>query len=189
MRLFIAAPLSEDILAKLAVEQDLIRKSGIRASFPRISNLHLTLKFLGDVESFKVPEMREIIDRRLLPFQSFDLRIMGMGVFPSLSSPRVAWAGVELNESLRSVHLVIESALEEIGFPRDNRGFHPHLTLARIKSLSDPRRFAGLIRERKDFEAGTTRVSSICLYQSILNPSGAEYRVLEKFSAEAGEKD
>jgi len=178
IRAFIAVPLSEEVLNGLQAGQDAIRDSGVKASFPEISSVHLTLKFLGDIEPGQVSMVSAALKDRIYRFDPFVLNITGLGVFPNLSRPRIAWAGVMPDDRLQTLHGMVESAMREIGFEAERRKFSPHITLARIKSVRDGDSLGEMLKRMRNFEMGTTPVRSLRLYQSILKPEGAVHKVL-----------
>ncbi len=169
-------PLSQEAQEGLRSGQDIIRQTGVAASFPAISSTHLTLKFLGDRE--QVSRVEEKLEERVRGFEPFILRINGLGAFPSITNPRIAWAGTESDEQLAGLQISVEDAMREIGFAAENRKFSPHITLARIKSARNTDLLGRVIQEKKDFNMGTSPVDSIRLYQSILNPGGAVHKIL-----------
>ena len=189
IRAFIAIPLSEEVLNGLQVGQDAIRDSGVKASFPKIPSVHLTLKFLGDMDPDQVPLVSTALEDRIHRFDPFVLSIRGLGVFPNLSRPRIAWAGIMPDDRLHTLHEKVESAMREIGFEAERRKFSPHITLARIKSIRNADFLGELLKRMRDFEVGTIPVRSLRLYQSILKPEGALYKVLAEVNFGNQEKE
>ena len=172
IRAFIAVPLSEEVSTGLKIGQDALRETGIAASFPRVSSMHITLKFLGDITGEQAILIKEILDERISGFQSFEIEVRRIGSFPSLKNPRVIWAGLESGGSLEKLHDIVESEVSRLGFEPERREYNPHITLARIKSSRNLDQLAALLEALKDFQSGTTRVKSINLYQSTLRPEG-----------------
>ena len=180
LRAFIAVPLSDEALEGLKSVQDLIMKTGIFAGFPRISSVHITLKFLGEIGQDQLPIIKSKLKEKISDFESFTLKIKGLGAFPSLSRPRVAWAGIEASGRLFRLQGDIEDAMREIGFEPEKRSFNPHITLARIKSPRNTDVLEGMLREMENFNIGISPVEAVRIYQSILKPDGAVYKVLEE---------
>jgi 2'-5' RNA ligase len=145
-------------------------------------NLHVTLKFLGEVPPDGVDRIARLLDASSRGIDPFDMAVEGAGAFPSLRAPRVLWVGVrEPLELVGKLHENIESALSGAGFPREGRPFHPHVTIGRARGVLPPgwgekyaRAFVG-----KDF--GVVRAASFQLYESRLSPGGAMYAVLRRF--------
>jgi 2'-5' RNA ligase len=175
MRSFIAIDIPGDIRASF---NDIIRKIGADSrgvKWVPAENIHLTLKFLGDVREDLVP----VIKKRLLILggrhKPFTIDICGAGAFPNFRNPNVLWIGIETSERLKSLFMELDILLSEIGFERESRGFSPHLTIGRVK---DKRGIDPVIKELatyKDTFFGTIEVREILLMESVLKPSGAEY--------------
>jgi 2'-5' RNA ligase len=144
--------------------------------------MHLTLKFLGEIKEEKVPEIESILDRAVRNHQPFSLKIKGTGYFPLKKKiPRVLWTGVEADETLFSLQQRLESELEKVGFPREKREFHPHLTLGRVKVPSSVQETVHELEKHKELVFGEMTVNKITFFQSILKPSGAEYNALSEY--------
>ncbi|WP_447971800.1 RNA 2',3'-cyclic phosphodiesterase [Nitrospira sp. M1] len=141
-------------------------------------SMHLTVKFLGDIESEQVSVLQDLLQEVTKETATFSLRLKGIGGFPSLYKPRILWAGVS-GEMARLNTLVsyVESALSSIGYAQEARPYHPHLTLSRIKSGS---REIGKVFNtsdllKKEWVFGDVTVDRLCLYHSQLSPKGALY--------------
>jgi len=141
-------------------------------------NMHLTLKFLGEISEGRVDEISDVLTDCLSSFSAFDVSLKGVGVFPNLKRIRVVWVGYDKNrEKLVGMNNSIEGALSKIGFQREHR-FHPHLTLARVRS---PRKQDELISFVKKYEStpfGEIKIKSVDLMQSTLTPKGPIYSIL-----------
>lgn len=146
-------------------------------------NIHLTLKFLGEVEDERVSEVSAAVDRAVSEFDVFQLVAGGFGAFPSLRRPQVLWSGVEPNPTLRSVQDQLEGALAGLGFAREKRSFHPHLTLARAKRGARASQFRGLSELVGKIEyTDRFEVWAIDVMRSQLTRSGALYDVVHSSS-------
>jgi len=147
----------------------------------RPENIHLSLKFLGDVGEGREPELRAALQQaagaRGEP-RPLTLRITGFGVFPDYHRPHVFWVGVTPDPGLELLQHGVEQAFAPLGFPSEARAFRPHVTLARAARDARPRDFKGLeeILEGTEFDA-TVTVAEIDLMQSTLQPSGPVYQV------------
>jgi len=142
-------------------------------------SVHLTLKFLGNIPSGRVPEIEGAVREAARGVPAFHLEVGGLGVFPNPQRPRVAWVAVRGEvERLAGLQKGIDSVLLPLGFPRESRPFTPHLTLARVRERASPqerRRFGELVMSTK-FEARLPlEVSAISLMRSRLTPAGAIY--------------
>ncbi len=183
LRAFIAVTLSEEVLEGLKIVQDAIRETGVVAGFPRVSSIHLTLKFLGETSQDQVSLIREKLEERISFFEPFFLKIMGLGAFPSVSRPKIVWAGLESNDHLVRLHGDVEHAMQEIGFEPEDRKFSPHITLARIKSPGNANLLEAVLRKMEGFDMGISPVQSVLLYESILKPDGAVHKVLAEINS------
>jgi 2'-5' RNA ligase len=134
--------------------------------------LHLTLRFIGDVEGSRFLDVRdELLNVRSAPF---DLRLRGLGHFPPRGRPHVLWAGIEKSPALEALHGRVESVLVRAGLPPEARNFAPHVTLARLKG-TPARRVADYLTEHALFAAGPFPVTEFRLYSSLLSPKGAAH--------------
>ena len=180
IRTFIAIELPRDIRGELFRLQEELKSPGLSAKWVSKDNIHLTLKFLGSVESNKIVEIKRALVESLKEEGSFSFILSELGVFPSLSRPRVLWVGVtEGKERLREIAGKVEAALEPIGFPREKRGFSAHVTLARIKREEN----LGELKEKlegKDYRSRPILVSKIAIMKSDLTPEGPIYTKLDE---------
>lgn len=178
IRCFVAIPLEPEVVSGIAKIQRRLRELELDASWPAAQGLHLTLKFLGNVEEVRVPELAAALQRAVQGRDGLELSVQGLGAFPRPSDPRVVWVGVEGGPDLTDLQAAIEKQVTALGFPREDRPFRPHLTAARVKSR---RNVARLIRflEVETVDLGTFHADRVHLYQSLLRPEGAEYRILE----------
>jgi 2'-5' RNA ligase len=187
IRAFIAIPLPDLLLDKLAdLQRELERQIPPRSvRWVRTEGIHLTLKFLGDTPTEKLPEIKQALAAvaRHAPTSSFT--VGELGCFPNPRRPRVVWVGVqELTGRLAVLQDAIEEVMAPFGYPPEGRGFTPHLTLGRVQRKA-PRSDAARVGE---VVTGTTvetlaevPADYFALIRSVLKPSGAEYTVLEKF--------
>ena len=137
MRLFVAIELSSDLRARLVKMQDAVRAVAANLSFTRPENLHLTLKFLGEVPDAQVPQVSSAL-ASITRVGEFDLKCTGIVCFPERGRVRVVGAAVESISSLLELQRRIETAMEATGFPREGRPYHPHITLARARNPLPP---------------------------------------------------
>ncbi len=185
-RLFVALNLPESVLNMLGrIQADLRQElNEIPIRWTRIEGIHLTLKFLGDVEAASVngigERIREIASKR----NPVPLVVRSIGVFPSLKRPRVLWSVVEGDvEALSRIQVELEEALEIIGFPRESRPFRPHLTLGRFRDYDslnrEPLKLHKLaIHEGHADDGLSFSVDSVSLISSELHRSGSIYTPL-----------
>jgi 2'-5' RNA ligase len=175
IRAFIAIEIAAPTIASIstAIEQLKPRIDGIRWIAP--SNIHLTVKFLGDIDESKINAVGEALTGALRPFPPCTINAKGLGVFPSIKRPRVLWVGLVSSELIR-LAVQVDLALAPLGFSREERGFTPHLTVGRWRqsARAEPTLAAALDRW-KDFDFGSSTIDEVILFQSVLKPQGANY--------------
>ncbi|MEE8517047.1 MAG: RNA 2',3'-cyclic phosphodiesterase [Alphaproteobacteria bacterium] len=169
IRLFVAIELPEAVKAELA------RLCGgvPGAKWVKPENLHLTMRFIGEVNEDAANDIAAVLDQIRAP--SFNLVLSGVGQFSSHRTPRVLWVGVEKNESLVYLTGKVESALVRAGVSPDRRRFSPHITLARLRTASKPR-INSFVSTNAMFTAGPIDVDSFILFSSFLGRNGALHR-------------
>lgn len=180
IRSFIAIELPQEIKVELARAQDMLRPQehpGVKWVEPE--SIHLTLKFLGNIPSDRVPQIEGAVREAARGVPAFHLEIGGLGVFPNTQRPRVAWVALRGEvEKIAGLQEGIDSALLPLGFPRESRPFTPHLTLARVRERASPqerRSFGELVMSTKFEACLPLEVSAISLMRSRLTPAGAIY--------------
>ncbi len=136
-------------------------------------NLHVTLKFFGEIREDSVPGITAAMDRALAGFKPFEASLKGLGVFPSTKFMRVLWVGIT-NGRIVEMQRALDSEFHKLGFPREKR-FHPHITLARIKSPRGLGKVRDFLRRHADEEYGTVSVDRVELKKSVLTPEGPIY--------------
>ena len=156
-----------------------LRNCRAKLSVPRASSLHITLKFLGDIDQGQIGDIREVMKTVAAKLQPFEARISGVGAFPNVKKPRILWLGIEDDGSLGKIAEEIDSGLASVGFPREQRGFRSHVTIARIKSGSNLEQAMSIISGKENALFGSFQVSEMKLKKSTLTPSGAIYDDLE----------
>ena len=180
MRVFIAIPIPPDVKAKLAAVQQEFRRLPILATWVRDAGVHLTLKFLGDVDPRRVDSIVACMLDTAREFHPFTLTVSGMGVFPHETRPRVLWAGIQDDSNqLPQLQSALEMRLAHRGFPAEGHAFTPHLTLARVKSISRAGEFIACLSRHREDAFGHTDVDRLELIESQLHPSGARYSTLK----------
>jgi 2'-5' RNA ligase len=186
IRCFIAIEL--DLVTRRALAQvsdHLFEQVGSRAvRWVKPANIHLTLRFLGDIDSADVGELGDCLDNTASLFSSFELHLANLGCFPNPRKPRVIWIGVggEVAQ-LESLQQTLEDRLAEQGWDRDSRRYKPHLTLGRVK---DSRRVVeARLPWGKNPATASIEVARISLVQSDLQPSGAVYTTRHESSLRA----
>jgi 2'-5' RNA ligase len=179
LRCFIAIDLPTDLKEVLAGIQQQLNGWPAKVKWVEKHNLHLTLKFLGDIDALKVDEINKQLEIIGTNTKAFDVCLNGLGAFPSTRNPKVIWAGVKTTgNNLSSLWSAVEKGMLSLGFSPEAKPFSPHLTLGRVKDQMPVSGFAELLAkvELKDF---VIPVNEIKLMKSILSRSGPEYTCLK----------
>lgn len=182
LRAFIALTIPDEVAQFLSGLQQSLRSSGVKMSWVRPENIHLTLKFFGDIKDTDIAPIAGAMDRALDGLPPFELAVQGMGVFPGIKRPRVLWAGLAGNTA-ELMHLVdrVQNALAPIGFKPETRGFKAHLTLGRIRKAIDGKALQACLSSTVAFAPLEFRARRVVLYKSDLRPRGAVYTALSEF--------
>jgi len=180
IRSFIAIHINDEIKRTLEQLIGAMREYGADIKWVRPDNLHLTLKFLGNIDEKQVAPISARLDAIGENNDQFSLELFGTGTFPGPRRPRVIWVGLKGYEPAVGLFGDIDNAMAVEGFEREKRPFNPHITLGRVRS---PKGIAKLMEELvkyKDTGFGTQEVDSLHLMKSVLKPGGAEYSILHK---------
>lgn len=181
VRTFVALKISQEIKDKLVGVVDEIKQFHVKASWPRIENLHLTLKFLGPTEEEKIDEVKRALDPVAQNQAPFSVSLTGLGGFPNSKKPRIVWMGVSQGkEEMVQLAAAVETALEPLGFNKEEREFHPHLTLGRIKFPKPNKELEAHFEKKSDSSFGEWKIGSLLFMKSTLHPEGAKYDVLHE---------
>jgi len=171
---------SESVLKRISEAQTLLVRTGADLSVIEPKNIHITLRFLGNVLPTTVEKIFE--GMRKVQFPAFDVKILGVGAFPNARYPRVLWAGItEGADQLRSIFSQLEPHLQSLRFAPDPKGFSPHLTIARVKSGRNSAQLGKFISENANYEFGIVRAACLRLKKSDLTPKGPIYSTLKEF--------
>jgi len=188
IRVFIAVELEEGLKGELGSLQRELACSRVDAKWTLPEGLHITLKFLGEITLQQLEQVKEVIAKVADEFTAFSAEFVGIGAFPNLSRPRVLWVGVgEGADELSKIAERLEEELEKIGFERESRKFHPHVTLARFRSLKNIDKLNTCLKEHVDKRFGDMKVGYISLMKSQLLRTGAVYTCLVKAPLIGGE--
>ncbi len=183
IRTFIATEVPSFAVDAIAALQDRLQSLQLQASWVRPSNIHLTLKFLGNIDPQRVPEIRETLTTVTQSTFPFQISLEGMGVFPNWKRPRVVWVGIqEPGKDLSTLHSRIDDALGALGFEKETRVFSPHLTLGRIKSARGSKQLKQEMEAFSPFTSDAFEVNAVTLFQSELTSAGSIYTALAKES-------
>ena len=180
IRAFIAIELPPDVRESLAQvgKQLQSQLEGRLVRWVPPENIHLTLKFLGDVSVKNLDVLQELITGEAAQHKPMEFSVGRLGAFPKLRRPRVIWAGVEAPGELLAFQRSIEARVTHIGYPPDERPFSPHLTLGRVNRSASPediRRIGDVLNGMSVGFLGAVRVQEVHLFKSDLRPTGAVY--------------
>jgi 2'-5' RNA ligase len=183
VRSFIAINLPEVLQDNISSLADRFRKrlkhGRTRVTWVKSGSIHLTLKFLGSIETELVPSILERLEEAASGIRPFSIVLGDLGVFPNLNQPRVIWVGVQKGEEeVCILQKRVEDGLSKLGFKVEKRVFSPHLTLGRIKALGSRGEVLRALNDLKDPEIGGTEVTQVALMKSTLTPQGAIYTEL-----------
>jgi RNA 2',3'-cyclic 3'-phosphodiesterase len=180
LRTFIAVEIPPHVQKKIQQETEPLRKE-LGLSLIRwvpTQNIHITLKFLGDVSPASVDHVTQILRTEADSCPAFDIHIGGLGSFPSLRRPRVLFIGIQAPAEFEALYRGIESACARLGYESEQRSFSPHLTIGRIRqdaSATDQQKIRRALEGITIDALGTARVNSVHLYKSDLKPTGSVY--------------
>ncbi len=178
VRCFVAVDIEDpNLLDSMVRAQDLLRGTGADLKMVERENIHLTMRFLGDVREGLLEELRGVVSG--IGFDPFLAELRGMGAFPSLRRPRVVWVGLTKGAAeLSEIFKRLESGLTGLGFRPEGRGFSPHITLARVRSERNRERLAEQVMIKSDEGFGEFTLNYIRLKKSVLTPKGPIYSTI-----------
>ena len=180
IRCFVAIEIPETIQMLLTSTQEELRKYIRGASWVKRGNIHLTLKFLGDVAPNQISVIKNVIEQVTDTRSPFSMELGGIGAFPNLSRPRIIWAGVKTGaDEVAAIAREIDVGLGRHGYERDKKSFRPHLTLARLKRRVNLKPLVDVFQHYDTINGARMIVKQIRLVQSNLRRSGAVYTPLE----------
>jgi 2'-5' RNA ligase len=178
-RAFIALKLPAHVIDALGDLQSALKNQGLKLRWVQPANIHLTLKFLGDVSAEQLQAVKSVIQELSGSQTVFILESKGLGVFPTVKKARVLWSGIHGDvDRLATLQSDLDKALAGIGFVPDNRKFKGHLTLGRVKGRIDGKTLAAAITACGAFASSSWKVERLVLFKSDLKPSGAVYSEL-----------
>ena len=157
-----------------------LRKTGAPMKLVELKNLHITLKFLGDIEEAKVDDIVDAMAKATQDNGAFHIKFTGCGAFPSMNYIKVVWIGVDDGENLVDIAVDLDERLNKLGFKKEKNKFSPHLTMARVKSAKGKDELVRYLNSQSDNEFGELHVGSIKLMKSELTPQGPIYECVEE---------
>ncbi len=182
VRAFVAVNLDQGLKDALAKVQERLKATRADVGWVRPESLHLTLKFLGQVEESRLAVVAEAIGTAATGYGSFRLVLGGLGAFPQPRAARVVWIGVQQGaEALLTLQARVEAGLEALGFAREERPFAAHLTLGRVRGPARREQLAVALTSIPAEPLGEMMLHRIDLMKSELGPGGARYTALQTF--------
>lgn len=180
VRAFLAIDLDDDLKPKINRVIKEFKQTDARIKYVELMNLHLTLKFFGEIDTDGLELLEEKIANVLSEFEPFNIRIGGCGAFPNDNHIKVIWVGIEDDETIRKLHDKLDVEFVKLGLDKDKK-FSTHLTIGRMKSAKNKDKVKSVIEEFGDVEIGEMKVERIALKKSTLTPSGPIYEDLKVF--------
>jgi 2'-5' RNA ligase len=181
MRLFVALDLPEAVRRALGELIAQLKPKSRSARWVRPESMHVTLKFLGNVDARKLDAICAVL-ATIHSAQPVQLHFRGIGFFPNERRPRVIWSGIEATPNLFELVAAMEQVFEPLRFARESRPFVPHLTLARLDAPQGAENLVGAANAMKSYDFGSAHETEFHLFESVLKRSGAEYKKLCTYS-------
>jgi RNA 2',3'-cyclic 3'-phosphodiesterase len=185
MRTFIAIELPQEIKDSLSKLQDELKAHGADVKWVEPKNIHLTLKFLGEIDNKQSEKISEIISRVARDNNSFQAAISSLGAFPKIDHPRVIWAGIDAGDKeLKIIAERLEDEISLLGIPKEERAFSSHITIARVRSPSNRDKLVQDLKTKTELDGKKLEfsVTKITLFKSTLTPKGPLYEPLKETS-------
>lgn len=182
MRCFLAIEIPEEVKEKIILLQREIEKCNADLKFVEKENLHLTIKFFGEINNEKVLEIEKAIENVVNGIKKFEIEVSSIGVFPNFNYLRVIWISVaEGRKDIFSLHELLEKEFEKVGIKKD-REFETHLTIARVRSARNKEALIKKIKELSNSHFGRFVVKEIKLKESNLTSKGPIYHDIKIFN-------
>jgi 2'-5' RNA ligase len=177
----LAIELPKTIVKKIEEVQRDLKTSHADVKWVYPENIHLTLKFFGNIEESRVDPILQSIGGLIQRTSPFSMKVQGIGAFPHSKNPRVIWMGlIDGKEVLATIQKELEGTLAKSGFEAEDRPFQPHLTIGRVKTSRGKDDLIGKMEKHREEEFGDFAVEEIVLFKSDLMPSGPVYTALKK---------
>jgi RNA 2',3'-cyclic 3'-phosphodiesterase len=162
--------------------QKILKEPESEIKWENKEKLHVTMKFLGDIDEYALKEMIQDIRNEVKIFEKFEMQFDVLGCFPNIKFPRVIWIGCKnQNDKLNQINEIIENVAVNFDFPKEKGKFHPHITLGRVKGNRGLDQIAELIKHLS-FEKIVGTANEITVFKSTLQKSGSIYTIVDKIS-------
>lgn len=182
MRAFLAIEIEDFIKDNIDKTQNIIRNQECaNINFVKSQNIHLTLKFFGDIDQNQQKQISNIVKECVEEYEEYELKLVNIGAFRNIYNPRVIWIGIkDKNKTTINIIKKLDEEFNKIGFKKE-KDYVPHITIGRVKNISDKDKLTNIIKDMKKDYFGKMRVKQICLKSSKLTPNGPIYNTEEKF--------
>jgi 2'-5' RNA ligase len=179
-RVFCAIELPDEVRKRLDDHVRKLREAvpEVAASWTRVENIHLTLKFFGNVALDRIPSISDAASRAVKEFPAFEIVVGTTGVFPKPNRPQVLWIGVsDPSGRLSRLHQALENEFAAEGFEKEDRAYRPHLTIARLRKADGARHLADA-HLQMEFDPMQIKVNEVVVFRSELSPKGSKYTAI-----------
>ncbi len=180
IRAFLAVDVHENLTKKIIKVQNEFNELDVKIKFVEPENMHLTLKFFGDINKFKIDQINQIVARELRNADKFTLNLKSIGAFPSINKPKVLWIGTDKNRSFTNIQRLCDNGFQKIGFSKEKK-YNPHLTFGRVKNSKNNEQLINKLKQLNNITIGEMLVDEVTLKSSELTPSGPVYTNLKTF--------
>lgn len=182
MRTFLAIEIEPYIKNKIEESQEIIADSeSSNIKFVEVENIHLTLKFFGEIDDDKLEQITDIIDKSIKNKEAYPLKVVNIGAFPNIYNPRVIWTGIkDKNDTTTKLIEELDKKFNKIGFKKE-KNYVPHITIGRVKNISDKEKLSQCLKKISKKYHGKMVVKRICLKSSTLTPNGPIYENIKEF--------
>ncbi|MFO0935148.1 MAG: RNA 2',3'-cyclic phosphodiesterase [Gemmataceae bacterium] len=178
--MFVAVAMTAEVQRQSEELQRSLTTAGVQAKWVEPDSMHITLAFLGDLDDREIPVLFKALRGAAKRIAPFTLQVAGVGAFPNMRRPKIAWAGIqEGSDELIKLYDTVAASLESTDlYNREDRGYRPHLTLGRVKAEEDSATLATAMANHATWVGGRVPVERIALYSSVMQRSGPEYTVM-----------
>jgi RNA 2',3'-cyclic 3'-phosphodiesterase len=180
IRTFIALPTPSQVQQTIAGIQTTLKAAQADVKWESQDKFHITLVFLGNVDQSKLELLAAALQKSVQQFSSNSIIYESMGAFPNPTNPRIVWMGIRPNQIIQDLQSEIARVCARVGFPKEERLFHPHITLGRVKGPRNLVRLTDAIKTIT-FEPIETHCSEVLLMKSELRPGGSIYTRMKSF--------
>ena len=182
MRTFLAIEIEPYIKNKIEESQEIIADSeSSNIKFVEVENIHLTLKFFGEIDDDKLEQINDIINKSIKNKEPYTIKVVNIGAFPNIYKPRVIWTGIK-DKNNTTIKLIeeLDNKFNKIGFNKE-KNYVPHITIGRVKNVSDKEKLSQCLKKISKKYHGKMVVKKICIKSSTLTPSGPIYKTIKEF--------